>query len=102
VSVNSYTTSRDLTASLPPSLALAFKPKGGVSGSVPRAAPGVPRRVCREASGGEARDLVSTKTGSLTRAVAQASESIQRSRRRASRAMSSGSRKVLVSSEIPS
>ena len=78
-----------------------FRAGGGVSGSVPRAAPGVPRRVCREAAGGAARDLGSTKTGGLTRAVAQASESIQRSRRRASRTISSGWRNVFVISMIP-
>jgi hypothetical protein len=61
----------------------------------------VPRQMCREAPGGAATDLVSTKTGGLTRAVAQASESIQRSRRRASRTMSSGWRNVFVSSMIP-
>jgi|GEM_PF-5432610 len=61
----------------------------------------VPRQVCREPPGGGATDLVSTKTGGLTCEVAQSSESIQRSRRRASRTISSGSRNVFASSMIP-
>jgi hypothetical protein len=53
------------------------------------------------ARGAAATDVVSTTIGGLTRAVAQASESIQRSRRRASRTTSWGSRNVFVSSMIP-
>lgn len=52
-------------------------------------------------AGERARYLLVAKTGSLSRAVAQASESIQRSRRRASRTISSGWRNVFVSSMIP-
>jgi hypothetical protein len=52
-------------------------------------------------SGRAAPALVCTEAGGLTRAVAQASESIQRSRRRASRTTSSGSWNVFVSSMIP-
>lgn len=61
-----------------------------------------PRQVCREAAGGAATDLASTKTGSLTREVPQASEPIQRSARhprpsvRARARSGSGPRRVLT------
>jgi hypothetical protein len=60
----------------------------------------VPSQVSR-ASGRQGDGPGVHKTGGLTCEVAQASESIQRSRRRASRTISSGSRNVFASSVIP-